>query len=628
MADELPIPVEIPWQLASTTQPLVPGQPADTSISLFTFVPDAEATEKDFPDQRVIFLKVAATLSPAAFPPGTAPIVASMLGEGVPCYHAQLDMIVRRKDGSLGTIRPYFHAAAPLRREMLKTGVVGGESFEGTSDHQAVGRSSSQLYETSQSHAATASISAGGSFLGFGASASFTTTDVSGRRSVDQVSDTTTRDASQERRELVSHMTRVENVLTLLNAKYLGTPYVRFSLSPRPLEQLAIDPSDPSLWFGQLLQRRSSGIEGVQEFTVVLLVPKGEDFCVETRLKRVCVLDDPPVEPDFSEQFNFSAPFLVRVLQYIYRTYPIGTPVDDLDVVIRHGTGALGPDKRPVVESWVIGADGRLIADVVATNGNPVKFPGVVRDSANYKTYVELWLETLRDEYEHDLSLSPLEVGSLLGETRTLDTCFTFNALGGLGVLNSQTSVLSLRPVRLDPRELGFTGPPATPAALARSTKARALETVVRWNTLSARLGKLLDNPPEAPTKSSGRFNNERFVNLLVSRWAKLRPGDPRNLPLTEMGKALGFDRKLLKALKSAGISNLGELGQALKAVPTIENYNAGLAPRRAARKGERPAQGLAAAPIEPPIDRTLATEIARNIGKVLLAPIDDDKER
>jgi hypothetical protein len=231
MADDLPIPIEIPWQLAATTQALVAGQPDDTAITLFTFEPDLEVTSKEFPGQRVIFLKVTTTISPAAFPPGTAPIAASMLGEGVPCYHAQLDMIVRKENGGLGAIRPYFHAAAPLRREMLQTGVIGGENFEGISNHQAIGKSASQLHETSQSHASTTSVSAGGSFLGIGASASFSATDAAGRRSVDQVSDTTTRDASQERRELISHMTRVENVLTLLNAKYLGTPYLRFSVA-------------------------------------------------------------------------------------------------------------------------------------------------------------------------------------------------------------------------------------------------------------------------------------------------------------------------------------------------------------------------------------------------------------
>src|SRR5262249_4047290 len=157
-----------------------------------------------------------------------------------------------------------------------------------------------------------------------GVSGRSSTTDVTGTRDVTQVTDTTTREASTERRELVSYMTKVENILTLLNAKYVGTPYLSFSLSPQPLEQLSADASDPSLWFSQLLQRRSSGIEGVQEFTGVILVPEGEEFCVHARLRRVCVharlrrvcvharlrrvcvLDDPPGPPNFQEPFNFT----------------------------------------------------------------------------------------------------------------------------------------------------------------------------------------------------------------------------------------------------------------------------------------------------------------------------------
>ena len=623
MADDLPIPIEIPWQLASTTQPLVAGQPSDTAISLFTFEPDAEEIGKDFPDQRVIFLKVTTTVSPAPFPPDAGPIVASMLGEGVPCYHAQLDMVVRKKSGELGTIRPYFHAAAPLRREMLQTGVIGGESFEGVSDHQAIGRSASQVNETTQSHASTASVSAGGSFLGIGASASLSSTNVSGRRTVDQVSDTTTRDASQERRELTGHMTRVENVLTLLNTKYLGTPYLRFSLSPRPLEQLSIDSSDPSLWFGQLLQRRSSGIEGIQEYTVIVIVPKGEDFCVEIRLKRVCVLDDPPVEPDFDEPFIFNR-HLGRLLNYVYRAYPIGTPVDDLDVDIRHGaTGALAANARPVIENWVIAPDGRLIVDVIATNGNAVQITGVLRGSANYKTFIELWLETLRDEFERDCARSPLETGVLLGETRSLDTCFTFATGGGLAVLNSSTTVTALRPVRIGPRDLGLAGLPTSAITAVQSTKARALETVVRWNSLSARLGRMLDNPLD-PDRGPGKLNDVRIVNVLIDRWAKLRPDDPRNLPLAELGKTLGFDRQRMNLLKSAGIADLSGLAQALKAVPAIERHNAALAP--VIRKGKRAAAASGRALIASPIDRKEAAKIVRDIGDKLFGVLDDQQ--
>lgn len=59
MADEevLPPPLEIPWKLASTTQPLSAGEPDETAIALFTFEPDDEEITGRFPDQRLVYLK-------------------------------------------------------------------------------------------------------------------------------------------------------------------------------------------------------------------------------------------------------------------------------------------------------------------------------------------------------------------------------------------------------------------------------------------------------------------------------------------------------------------------------------------------------------------------------------------
>jgi hypothetical protein len=129
-----------------------------------------------------------------------------------------LDAKVRRKSGETGVIRPYFHAAAPLNRRMLQTGIVGHEAFEGEAASQSMGKSGSQWNEllNSESRTNAASLSAGFSIGGFGASGSVrtTSTDLSSNRAVAQALDTTTRQASDERRELVSHSTKVENLLT------------------------------------------------------------------------------------------------------------------------------------------------------------------------------------------------------------------------------------------------------------------------------------------------------------------------------------------------------------------------------------------------------------------------------
>ena len=75
--DELPLSLEIPWRLASTTQLLTGGEPDETTISFFTFRPDDQGLLSRFPGQSIVFLKVTVSISPAAFPPGTAPPAAS-----------------------------------------------------------------------------------------------------------------------------------------------------------------------------------------------------------------------------------------------------------------------------------------------------------------------------------------------------------------------------------------------------------------------------------------------------------------------------------------------------------------------------------------------------------------------
>ena len=118
---ETPLPpVEIPWKLAATTQPLSRDEPAETALSLFFFEPDDATLTSLFPDDRLVFVKFTASIAPAAFPPELSRVAASFLGEGIPCMHLLLDLKVRNAAGDFGTIRPYFHAAAPLSRRWCR----------------------------------------------------------------------------------------------------------------------------------------------------------------------------------------------------------------------------------------------------------------------------------------------------------------------------------------------------------------------------------------------------------------------------------------------------------------------------------------------------------------------------
>jgi hypothetical protein len=585
MADPtLPLPLEVPWTLASTTQPLVAGDPDQTSISLFFFEPNDANLTSDFPDQRLIFLKFTVSVSPATIP-GLPPVTA--LGEGVPCLHLLLDLRIRKKSGELGTIRPYFHAAAPMHRSIVQTGVVGVDTFEGESDEQSIGRSGSQMRESSSTHARTtsASLNAGIGIgpLSIGGSASTTSTDVSGQRAVSQQIDTTQRDASQERRELISHMSKVENVLTLLNAKYVGTPFLSFSLSPPPLQLLSVDPGNPNLWFSQLLSRRSSGIEGVQEYTAIVLVPKGEDFCVNARLRRVCVLDVPP-GPLVFEPFNFNR-HLGPVLVYLDRVYPVGTPLEELDVDL---TGSLpNPQSfpRPIVDVWVVSGAGYMIADIASPPPGPN--PGnVSRTNLAYKHLFEIWLEVQRDDYERAVARSPIERGLLLGETRTLDTCFAFLE-NALTVSGSTTSVSPLTRFIVDPPLVDLGGVSSDASAITGSVKDRAYEAFTRWNLLDGRLSTLLSNRRTFPQRKLS-FGDAALVDLTFERWARMLTADPQNLPIDDAAKALGLSDAQRKLLKAAGATDLRTLGQMVRATPEIERYNERLAELRPLYKAEK----------------------------------------
>jgi hypothetical protein len=554
-------------------------------MSLFFFEPDDATLTSHFPDDKIVFVKVTASISPASFPPELSKVAASFLGEGIPCMHLLLDLKVRNATGETGTIRPYFHAAAPLSRRMVQSGVVGVDIYEGEADGIAIGKSGSQLNETLRSHSDTTSSSASGGLttispipllpglLSLGGSVRSTSTDVASDRSVSQSIDTTNREASEERRELISHATRVENIISLLSAKYVGTPHLSFSVSPQPLQQLSIDPSDPNLWFQQLLARRSSGIEGIQEFTAVLVVPKGTDFCISARLRRVCLLDSPPGPLSFDEQFdtNLDLLQLSRMAEYLYRTFPPGTPLEELDIDIIGGlTGGAFP--RPVVEGWGMRLAEQLFVAAVVSPSASVDFsqPGKV----NYKHFLEVWLDTLRDEYEREASRSPLERGVLFGENRFLDTCFSQGQDGGVITVTSSSSTVS--PLfRVDiPRGIFDVGGLKTlSAAHNASTRARAMETVTRWNVLDRQVMNLLTNQrslPEIPL----RANDPRVLGVLIDRWAKLGADDERNLGFEQAAAVLQLDYKHRRLLKAVGANDLARIAKALQVAPGIDRYN------------------------------------------------------
>ena len=308
---------------------------------------------------------------------------------------------------------------------------------------------------------------------GFGASGSVrtTSTDVTSNRAVSQNVDTTTRQASDERRELVSHSTKVENILSLLNAKYVGTPFLSFSLNPRPLELLSLDPTDPNLWFSQLLARRSSGIEGLQEYTAVVVVPKDQDFCVSARLRRVCLLDVPPGRSPSIERYDNIPPQLVRMLNYVERTFHRARRSKN-SMSKSFPPRAAGEIPAPSHRVWEIASIGGFLRAYLRRFPHPTGRHGVSTADVVYKHPLELWLDTLRDEYERDVARSPLERGVLLGKTHAR---YLLHLRGGrLAVSNSTASVTPLFPLKINPGDIDIGGVRGGALEPTRDVRARA----------------------------------------------------------------------------------------------------------------------------------------------------------
>lgn len=615
-------PIEIPWKLAATTQPLSAGEPAETALSLFFFEPDDSTLTSLFPDDKLVFVKFTASISPAAFPSELSRVAASFLGEGIPCMHLLLDLKVRNAAGDLGTIRPYFHAAAPLARRMVQTGVVGVDSYEGEAEGLAIGKSGAQMNETLRSHSNTNSSSASAglttflpipvlpSLISVSGSVRNTSTDVASDRAVSQSIDTTNREASEERRELISHTTRVENIISLLSAKYLGTPHLSFSVSPQPLQQLSIDPSDPNLWFQQLLARRSSGIEGIQEFTAVLVVPNGTDFCLNARLRRVCLLDSPPGPFSLDERFNGTLLQFARMVDYLNNTFPIGTPLEELDIDIIGGLTGNGPFRRPVVELWGL----RLLESlVVASVVSPGASAGVsARGRANYKHFLEVWLDTLRDEYEREASRSPLERGVLFGENRFLDTCFGTADSGATVVTDSTASVSPLFRFVFDPGRFDIGGVKTLSSAQNTSTRSRALETVTRWNAIERQVTTLLSNSSKLPSVALVA-DDPKVLGVLIDTWRKLPADDPRNVDFDKAAGMLQLGDAQRRLLKSAGANNLAGIAAVLHAAPEIDRQNAAVLRVRSLFKNLR---------VEGPLPDTIKFPVAPKDSAAILGAI------
>jgi hypothetical protein len=258
------------------------------------------------------------------------------------------------------------------------------------------------------------------------------------------------------------------------------------------------------------------------------------------------------------------------MVNYLNRTFPPGTPLEELDIDII-GSVPSGTFKRPVVELWGLRLLERL---VVASVASPGATAGAAQHgNANYKHFLEVWIDTLRDEYDREAARSPLERGILFGENRFLDTCFGVGEDDEIGVTSSNSTVSPLFRVPLHVGILDIGGVKSLSSAKNASVRMRALETTTRWNVVERHVTNLLAN-----SKSLGEeplvASHPKVMTVLLDVWRKLPADDPRNLDFEKAASLLKLSDVQRKQFAAAGAENLSGIATALTVLPDMERQN------------------------------------------------------
>ncbi len=291
------------------------------------------------------------------------------------------------------------------------------------------------------------------------------------------------------------------------------------------------------------------------------------------RLRRVCLLDSPPVPLSYDERFTGSLLQFARMVNYLNRTFPQGTPLEELDIDIIGGLTS-GTFKRPVVELWGLRLRESLVVASVVSPG--ASAGASQRGSANYKHFLEVWLDTLRDEYEREAARSPLERGVLFGENRSLDACFAVSPDNdALTVIGSNASVSPLFQVPLNRGLFDIGGTRTLTAAANASARTRALEVTTRWNAIDRQVSTLLSNNASAELEKPLVASDPKVLGVFIDALRKLPADDERNVGFDEAAKLLQLSGAQAKQLKATGAANLADIATALHTAGDMERHDA-----------------------------------------------------
>jgi hypothetical protein len=353
---------------------------------------------------------------------------------------------------------------------------------------------------------------------------------------------------------------------------------------------LSVDAADPNLWYSQLLHRRSSGIEGIQEFVTIVVVPKDRDFCVEARLRRFCVIDNPPEEPKLPPyyEYEFTDPWdRTAVHDYLYELYPRGTPLEQLDVDVM-GQIDITKFPRPVIWAWGSSLAWSATTGVVSiTFVSPALDPffksatvapaqpgvsAVYNNEIWYKEFAEVFLEMQRARYEEDLARSPLERGEVLMDTTFLKTCFDVTE-DGVKVAGPPTYHRgTTNMIGFEPGAAASDKIPIPRPSSASTYRHKAL----RWNALDRQFATYLGQVAEWRDERV-RLDSPRLARVLFDAWTNLRPDDPQNVSLNAAATLFRFTAAQRRLLEKAGVADLRGVVRAIQSAATVERHNARL---------------------------------------------------
>ena len=617
----LELPIEIPWQQIGSSEELKKGSydftnTQTSSVSIFSYVPKSAYIEENYPDEDLVYFKISVSLSPVV-PRSTngldnrATLAARLMDSSYPIRVAVLDLNIRPRTFPISRVqtKPYFISAAPLRREIIESGVIGNDIFESGSSALSIGKSGTQMHESFAStvDTQTSKTSVGGGIagiippIGFALGGSYsntsTNTDISGVRETKEVIDTTQRDASQERRELTSHMTSVTNILSLLTTKHVGTPFLKFTMRPRPVRQMSIDPRDPNNWYSELMRKRSSGLEGIQEFYCAALIPKNRNgFCINAQLRKVWVIDPPIALPKFEiNYYNFPSTIYENdLLSYLRNKYPVGTPIADVDVDLygySQGQGAELSESNPtenlssprygaIVADWQIGvfpSYSSNITEVHAKVGFPlIDLGGMAWSEFRfYKLGAEVYRDMEIDRYYSELFKSPLERGSAVSDYIRLSAC---RQISDNGKLKMPVSILQ-KPKPVSPGLIKHGLPGLFPQSshtnnnyLSKNPKAQIKGAIHRWNQVQEHFASSVSSS-DPSEEESFRFDNPQLLGLMIKQMEQLDDNHPANESIRKLMPRLKLTKSHLNILNKLNVKNLRGLAQVITKAEQIEQH-------------------------------------------------------